>query len=68
MHDSFVVKYTAGAQRHLPLHTDQSTLSLTIALNGGMIAQWIAQWIAQRIAKWIAKLIVAEPPPPAPHH
>jgi hypothetical protein len=30
-----VVKYCAsGQQRHLPLHVDQSTLSLTVALNG----------------------------------
>ena len=28
-----MVKYLAEAQRFLPLHTDQSTLSLTIALN-----------------------------------
>lgn len=33
---AFVVKYEYTAkQRHLPLHTDQSTLSLTIALNEG---------------------------------
>jgi len=30
-----VVKYcAAGQQRHLPLHVDQSTISLTVALNG----------------------------------
>jgi hypothetical protein len=34
-HAAFVVKYEyAAKQRHLPLHTDQSTISLTIALNG----------------------------------
>jgi hypothetical protein len=31
--DAFIVKYAAGAQRSLPLHTDQSILSGTIALN-----------------------------------
>lgn len=30
-----MVKYCAsGQQRHLPLHVDQSTISLTVALNG----------------------------------
>ena len=34
VNDAFVVKYEhAARQRHLPLHTDQSVLSLTIALN-----------------------------------
>jgi hypothetical protein len=33
VHDAFVVKYHEGAQRHLPLHLDQSHISLTIALN-----------------------------------
>ena len=34
VNDAFVVKYEYSArQRHLPLHTDQSVLSLTIALN-----------------------------------
>ena len=31
--DAFVVKYDASAQRSLPVHTDQSEYSLTIALN-----------------------------------
>ena len=36
VNDAFIVKYEyASCQRHLPLHTDQSTLSLTIALNRG---------------------------------
>jgi hypothetical protein len=34
VHDAFVVKYSHMAQRHLPVHADQSTHSLTIALNG----------------------------------
>ncbi len=34
VHDAFLVKYDAEAgQRHLPLHTDESTHSLTVALN-----------------------------------
>ena len=33
--DAFVVRYDAAAQRSLPLHQDDSHLSLTIALNGG---------------------------------
>ncbi len=33
IHDAFVVKYEASNQRSLPLHTDQSTHSLIIALN-----------------------------------
>jgi hypothetical protein len=34
IHDAFVVKYEADAgQRCLPLHTDESTHSLTVALN-----------------------------------
>ena len=35
VHDAFVVRYDATAQRSLPLHTDQAELSLTISLNGG---------------------------------
>ncbi|CAM9553005.1 unnamed protein product, partial [Ectocarpus sp. 8 AP-2014] len=34
VHDAFVVRYDAAAQRSLPLHTDQGELSLTISLNG----------------------------------
>ncbi|CAN0038112.1 unnamed protein product, partial [Scytosiphon promiscuus] len=34
VHDAFVVRYDAAAQRSLPLHTDQGELSLTIPLNG----------------------------------
>ncbi|KAG5189460.1 hypothetical protein JKP88DRAFT_206182 [Tribonema minus] len=34
VHDAFVVRYSHAAQRHLPLHADQSTHSLTVALNG----------------------------------
>ena len=33
MHDAFVVKYDAAAQRGLPMHCDQSVYSLTLALN-----------------------------------
>lgn len=34
VHDAFLVKYDAAAgQRYLPLHTDESTHSLTVALN-----------------------------------
>ena len=34
VNDAFVVKYDAASrQRHLPLHVDQSDLSLTVALN-----------------------------------
>ena len=33
MWDAFVVRYDAAAQRSLPLHQDDSHLSLTIALN-----------------------------------
>ena len=32
--DAFVVKYTASLQSHLPVHTDQSQFSMTVALNG----------------------------------
>ncbi|KAJ1635885.1 hypothetical protein T492DRAFT_902259 [Pavlovales sp. CCMP2436] len=32
-HDAFVVRYAAGAQELLPLHTDEAQLSVTIALN-----------------------------------
>lgn len=31
--DAFFVKYSSEAQRHLPLHTDQSDFSLTVAMN-----------------------------------
>ena len=35
VHDAFVVRYDAeGGQRHLPVHTDDSSHSFTIALNG----------------------------------
>jgi hypothetical protein len=33
VHDAFVVKYDAAAQRGLPMHCDQSVYSLTLALN-----------------------------------
>ena len=33
VHDAFVVKYDAQAQKGLPMHSDQSHYSLTIALN-----------------------------------
>lgn len=33
MIDAFVVKYRADAQKFLPLHCDQSMISLTIPLN-----------------------------------
>ena len=33
VHDAFVVKYSSEAQRLLPLHTDESSLSFTIPLN-----------------------------------
>jgi hypothetical protein len=32
-HDAFVVRYAAGAQALLPLHTDEAQLSVTLALN-----------------------------------
>ena len=35
VHDAFLVKYTAGAQAHLPLHMDESRLSVTLVLNDG---------------------------------
>jgi hypothetical protein len=35
VHDAFLVKYTAGAQAHLPLHMDESRLSFTLVLNDG---------------------------------
>ena len=33
VHDAFVVRYDAGAQRYLPAHVDQSEISVTLALN-----------------------------------
>ena len=33
VHDAFLVKYDARAQRELPLHSDQSEFSFTISLN-----------------------------------
>ena len=33
MHDAFLVRYEAGAQALLPMHSDESEVSLTIALN-----------------------------------
>ena len=33
VHDAFVVKYSAGRQAHLPFHSDESQLSITIPLN-----------------------------------
>jgi uncharacterized membrane protein YgcG len=33
VHDAFVIKYSAAAQRLLPLHIDESTLSFTLPLN-----------------------------------
>lgn len=34
VHDAFLVRYSAsGGQAHLPLHTDESVLSLTVVLN-----------------------------------
>ena len=33
VHDAFLVKYSAGAQALLPVHSDESMYSLTIALN-----------------------------------
>ena len=35
VHDAFLVRYAAGAQAQLPLHTDESQISLTLALNDG---------------------------------
>ena len=35
VHDAFLVRYAAGKQQHLPLHTDESQISLTIVLNEG---------------------------------
>lgn len=34
VHDAFVVRYDANAQRFLPTHVDQSSISITLALNG----------------------------------
>ena len=33
VHDAFLVRYEAGAQALLPMHSDESEVSLTIALN-----------------------------------
>lgn len=33
VHDAFVVRYSAAAQHHLPVHVDQSLMSVTLALN-----------------------------------
>ena len=33
VHDAFLVRYVSGAQTHLPLHVDESHISLTIVLN-----------------------------------
>jgi predicted 2-oxoglutarate/Fe(II)-dependent dioxygenase YbiX len=33
VHDAFVVRYESGAQHHLPMHMDQSAMSVTLALN-----------------------------------
>ena len=33
VHDAFVVRYDADAQRYLPAHVDQSEISVTLALN-----------------------------------
>ena len=33
----FLVRYAAGRQAPLPLHTDESQLSLTIVLNDGFV-------------------------------
>jgi hypothetical protein len=33
VHDAFLVRYEAGAQAQLPMHTDESQLSFTLALN-----------------------------------
>ena len=33
VHDAFVVRYESGAQHHLPMHVDQSAMSVTLALN-----------------------------------
>ena len=35
VHDAFVVRYDASAQHHLPFHADQSSVSVTLALNDG---------------------------------
>lgn len=37
VHDAFLVRYDAGRQAHLPLHTDESMLSLTVVLNDGFV-------------------------------
>ena len=37
VHDAFLVRYSAGRQAHLPMHTDESQLSLTLALNGAFV-------------------------------
>jgi hypothetical protein len=33
IHDAFVVRYSHGEQNHLPLHQDESSHSITMALN-----------------------------------
>ena len=33
VHDAFLVRYAAGAQAQLPMHTDESQFSFTLALN-----------------------------------
>jgi hypothetical protein len=37
VHDAFLVRYRAGSQAHLPLHADESQLSLTIVLNDAFV-------------------------------
>ena len=37
VHDAFLVRYSAGHQAHLPLHTDESMLSLTLVLNDSFV-------------------------------
>jgi len=37
VHDAFLVRYDAGAQAHLPLHMDESQLSLTLGLNDAFV-------------------------------
>lgn len=59
VHDAFLVKYTAGAQAHLPLHVDESQLSLTIVLNdafsgGGTFFADLGRALSPRIGHVVA--------------
>ena len=42
--DAFIVKYDSNAQRSLPVHTDQSILSATVALNDPALYEGGGTW------------------------